>query len=103
MSLLDSREDFQVAIHPAADWSATREVSIDVLSGGSAERIGGASGPRMPWDAAKKQLVTRLSLNEHQIDALSRRLNRGQTLNLKIKCDRSDLLLVGFLKSDTAS
>jgi len=96
--LFPDREHFLVKVYPASDWSSSRDVEIEVIGDSVQERDSKAHLPRMKWDIAYMAFATELDVNEHQLAAMAKGLDKGRTLDFYLDCRRSDLLKAGFLR-----
>jgi hypothetical protein len=99
ISIFPIKQDFDIKISPTSEWTISREIEISVTLDGVVQREVGTPLPRMPWERAYRALVERLDCNEHQVDAMGKGLFTGRTLRFKVRCSRSDLVTLGFLRS----
>ena len=96
ISLLSDEQPVDILVHPDPDWATTSQVQIEVKSHGV--RVSeGPSLPTMDWEAAYKIFATTLGVNEHQLFAMAKGLDRGRTLHFSMPHKVSDLEAVGFI------
>jgi hypothetical protein len=99
ISLFNDEQDFVINVYPDSDWADSQVVAVEVIQGGLREGDEAAQLPKMKWDLAYRAFAGQLAVNEHQVAAMAKGLDRGRILRFNLRCRRSDLSAVGFLPS----
>jgi hypothetical protein len=97
ISLFGDEQDFVITVYSDSDWTSSQAVVVEVTRDGVREGDEGAQLPRMKWADAYRAFAELLGVNEHQLAAMAKGLDRGSTLRFNLSCRRSELSAVGFL------
>lgn len=102
MSLFSDEQPVDILVHPDPDWATNSQVQIEVKWNG-VQVSEGPSLPKMDWKAAYRVFASTLGVNEHQLFAMAKGLDRGRTLRFSMPRRLSDLEAVGFISRKSES